>query len=358
VPKVEVKEPQHGEDGQMNDTMIGVDLAKAVFQLHGASMTGQLKFRMKLARSRFRKFMADQPPSVVVMEACGSAHYWAREMIKLGHEVKLIAPQYVRPFVKRQKNDASDAEAIVIAAQRPEMRFVVPKSEDQQALAVLFRARERLVHQRTELVNALRAVLYEFGHVVPQGIGNVKLIDAILEQPNCGLPALARIECADLVKQIAEQTAKIDAKTIAAKEAAARAETTRRLQTMPGVGPITALAVEAFAPTMQNFKRGRDFAAWLGLVPRQHSSGGKERLGRVSKAGQCDIRRLLIIEAMSRLNWMGRKTITDGSWLARMLAKKPRMLVAIALANKWARGIWAMMTKNENYKHPAQAVAA
>jgi transposase len=358
VPKVEVKEPQHGEDGQMNDTMIGVDLAKAVFQLHGASMTGQLKFRMKLARSRFRKFMADQPPSVVVMEACGSAHYWAREMIKLGHEVKLIAPQYVRPFVKRQKNDASDAEAIVIAAQRPEMRFVVPKSEDQQALAVLFRARERLVHQRTELVNALRAVLYEFGHVVPQGIGNVKLIDAILEQPNCDLPALARIECADLVKQIAEQTAKIDAKTIAAKEAAARAETTRRLQTMPGVGPITALAVEAFAPTMQNFKRGRDFAAWLGLVPRQHSSGGKERLGRVSKAGQCDIRRLLIIEAMSRLNWMGRKTITDGSWLARMLAKKPRMLVAIALANKMARGIWAMMTKNENYKHPAQAVAA
>ena len=139
----------------MNDTMIGVDLAKAVFQLHGASMTGQLKFRMKLARSRFRKFMGDQPPSVVVMEACGSAHYWAREMIKLGHEVKLIAPQYVRPFVKRQKNDASDAEAIVIAAQRPEMRFVVPKSEDQQALAVLFRARERLVHQRTELVNAL-----------------------------------------------------------------------------------------------------------------------------------------------------------------------------------------------------------
>lgn len=178
----------------------------------------------------------------------------------------------------------------MIAAQRPEMRFVVPKSEEQQALAVLFRARERLVHQRTELVNALRAVLYEFGHVVPQGIGNVKLIDAILEQPNCDLPALARIECADLVKQIAEQTAKIDAKTIAAKEAAA--ETSRRLQTMPpsrackdareegaGVGPITALAVKAFAPTMRNFKRGRDFAAWLGLVPRQHSSGERSDWG-------------------------------------------------------------------------------
>ena len=342
----------------MNDTMIGVDLAKAVLKLLGASMTGQIKFRMKLARSRFRQFMADQPPSVIVMEACGSAHYWAREMIKLGHEVKLMAPQYVRPFVKRQKHDASDAEAIVIAAQRPEMCFVAPKSEEQKTLAVLFRARERLVHQRTELVNALRAVLYEIGRVVPQGIGSVKLIDAILEQPDCDLPAVVRIECSDLVKQIAEKTAKIDAKTIAAKQAATEAETARQLQTMPGVGPITALAIEAFAPTMQNFKCGRDFAAWLGLVPRQHSSGGKERLGRVSKAGQCDIRRLLIIGAMSRLNWMGRKSVTDGSWLVRMLARKPRMLVAIALANKMARGIWAMMAKNENYRYLAQAAAA
>ncbi len=342
----------------MKDIMIGVDLAKTVFQPHGASMTGQLKYRKKLTRPRFRKFMADQSPSMVVMEACGSAHYWAREMVRLGHDVKLIAPQYVRPFVKRQKNDAADAEAIVIAAQRPEMRFVAPKSQDQQARAVLFRARERLVHQRTELVNALRAVLYEFGHVIPKGIGNIKRIDAILEEPNCDLPTLVCDECRDLVKQIAEQTIRIDAKTKAAKEMAAAADTTRRLQTMPGVGPLTALAVEAFAPAMKNFKRGRDFAAWLGLVPRQHSSGGKERLGRVSKAGQADIRRLLIIGAMSRLNWMGRKTIPEGSWLARMLARKPRMLVAVALANKMARGIWAMLTKNENYRDPAQAVAA
>jgi len=181
---VVLKEPQNGEDGKMEDTMIGVDLAKAVFQLHGASMTGHLKYRKKLTRLQFRKFMADQPPSLVVMEACGSAHYWAREMVRLGHDVKLIAPQYVRPFVKRQKNDATDAEAIVIAAQRPEMRFVAPKSQEQQARAVLFRARERLVHQRTELVNALRAVLYEFGHTVPKGIGNIKRIDAILEVAN------------------------------------------------------------------------------------------------------------------------------------------------------------------------------
>jgi transposase len=301
--------------------------------------------------------MAEQPPAVVAMEACGSAHYWARELEKLGHEVKLIAVQYVKPFVKRQKNDAADAEVIVIAAQRPEMRFVEPKSEDQQARAVLFRARERLVHQRTELVNALRAALYEYGHVAPQGIRELKRIEAIVDEPNSDLPALVREECRDLIEQIAEKTAWIDARTNKAKKLAAEADTTRRMQTMPGVGPMIALALEAFAPAMESFRRGRDFAAWLGLVPRQHSSGGKERLGRVSKAGQADIRRLLIIGAMSRLNWMGCKTIPEGSWFAKMCAKKPRMLVAIALANKMARAIWAMLVKREDYRDPTQVAA-
>jgi transposase len=341
----------------MKDTMIGVDLAKNVFQLHGASMTGQLRFRKKLTRTVFLSFMAEQPPAVVVMEACASASYWARELIKLGHEVRLIAPQYVRPFVKRQKNDAADAEAIVVAAQRPEMRFVEPKTEDQQARAALFRARERLLHQRTELVNAARALLYEFGHAIPQGIGHLKRIEAILDGAGCDLPAIVRDECRDLMAQIAEKTARIDARTKAVKRLAETSDTARRLQTMPGVGPLTALAVEAFAPDMTNFRRGRDFSAWLGLVPRQHSSGGKERLGRVSKAGQADIRRLLIVGAMSRLNWLGRRSIPEGSWLARMLARKPRMLVAIALANRMARTIWAMSTKKESYRDPAQAAA-
>ncbi|RWN42813.1 IS110 family transposase, partial [Mesorhizobium sp.] len=285
----------------MKDTMIGVDLAKNVFQLHGATMTGHLSFRKKLTRSRFRQFMAAQPPAVVVMEACGSASYWAREMVKFGHEVKLIAPQYVRPFVKRQKNDAADAEAIVVAAQRPEMRFVQPKSEEQQACAVLFRARERLLHQRTELVNALRSVLYEYGHIIPKGIAHIKRIESILDEPNSDLPALVREECFDLLEQIAEKTARIDVKTAKAKALSLATDTARRLQTMPGVGPQTALAISGFAPPMESFKRGRDFAAWLGLVPRQYTSGGKERLGRVSKAGQTDIRSLLIIGAMSRL---------------------------------------------------------
>jgi len=195
----------------MKDTMIGVDLAKSVFQLHGASMTGQLRFRKKLSRSQFVKFMADQSPAVVVMEACGGANYWARELLELGHEVKLIAPQYVRPFVKRQKNDAADAEAIVIAAQRPEMRFVEPKSEWQQAKAVLFRARERLVYQRTELVNVLRAVLYEYGHTIPQGIVHLRRIEALLDEPNSDLPALVYEECRDLLAQIGEKTVRIEA---------------------------------------------------------------------------------------------------------------------------------------------------
>ena len=321
-------------------------------------MTGHVKFRKKLSRPRFRQFMAEQPSAVVVMEACGGAHHWAREMIRFGHEVRLIAPQYVKPFVKRQKNDAADAEAIVVAAQRPEMRFVEPRSEEQQAKAVLFRARERLVHQRTDLVNALRAVLYEFGLVVPQGIRQLTRIEEYIAEPNGDLPELVRDECRDLIDQIMDKSSRIETKTARLREMAAQNDEARRLQTMPGVGPLTALAIDAFAPDMASFKCGRDFAAWLGLVPRQRSSGGKERLGRVSKQGQSDIRRLLVIGAMSRLNWLGRKSIPEGSWLARMLAKKPRMLVAIALASKMARAIWAMLTRNEDYRNPVPAMAA
>lgn len=338
-------------------TIIGVDLAKSVFQLHGASITGHVMFRKKLSRAQFRTFMARQPPVLVVFEACGSANYWAREMTRLGHEVKLIAPQYVTPFVKRQKNDAADAEAIVAAAGQPGMRFVTPKTEDAQARAVLFRYRDRLVQQRTGLVNALRSYLYEFGHVVAKGIGNLKRIVAILYDANCDLPALAREACRDLLDMIGETTSRIDARTTQIKALSGETDTARRLQTMPGVGPMTAMAVETFAPPMDTFRNGRGFSAWLGLVPRQYSSGGKVRLGRVSKAGQADIRRLLIIGAMSRLTRLRRGSIPEGSWLARMLASKPRMLVAIALANKMARAIWAMLTKKQDYRDPARAVA-
>lgn len=341
----------------MKDTIIGVDLAKRVFQVHGASIAGQVKFRKKLTREQFRRFMSEQPACTVVFEACGSANDWALEMEALGHEAKLIAPQYVRAFVKRQKNDAADAEAIVIAARQPEMRFVVSKTAEQQAKAVLFRGRERLVNQRTELVNALRAVLYEYGHVFPIGLVQLNRMAALLNDPACDLPALVIAEGQDLMEQIAEKTVRIDEKTKKLKALAAETDMARRLQTMPGVGPLTALAVEAFVPAMAQFKCGRDFAAWLGLVPRQHSCGGKERFGRISKAGQSDIRRLLIIGAMSRLNWLGRRSVVEGSWLARMLARKPKMLVAIALANKMARQIWAMLTKTADYRDPALVAA-
>jgi transposase len=342
----------------MKNMMIGVDLAKNVFQVHGALRTGEVLFRKKLSRKQFPAFMAQQDPCLVIFEACGGAHYWAREMEELGHEVKLIAPQYVRPFVKRQKNDAADAEAIVIATRQPEMRFVEPKTVEQQSRTVVFRGRERLVHQRTADVNALRALLYEHGHVFPAGIRHLDRMTALVEDETSDLPALIREECQDLMAQIAEKTARITERTTKLKALAAQSDRARRLQTMPGVGPLTALAVEAFGPDMALFKTGRDFAAWLGLVPRQHSSGGKERLGRMTKAGQADIRRLLIIGAMSRLNWLGQRTIAEGSWLSRMLARKPKMLVAIALANKMARQIWAMLTKNEDYRDPARAVAA
>lgn len=342
----------------MNDMMIGVDLAKNVFQAHGALRSGEVQFRKKLTRQQFTAFMARQTPCLVIFEACGGAHYWAREMESLGHEVKLIAPQYVRPFVKRQKNDAADAEAIVIAARQAEMRFVEPKTVEQQSLAAVFRGRERLVHQRTADVNALRALLYEHGYVFPIGLRYLDRIASLVNDETSDLPALIREECQDLLVQIVAKTERITERTAKLKTLATQSDTARRLQTMPGVGPLTAVAVEAFGPDMAQFKTGRDFAAWLGLVPRQHSSGGKERLGRMTKAGQVDIRRLLIIGAMSRLTWLGRKTIQQGSWLSRILARKPKMLVAIALANKMARQIWAMLTKNENYRDPALAVAA
>ena len=342
----------------MKNMMIGVDLAKNVFQVHGALRTGEVQFRKKLTRKQFPAFMAQQKPGMVIFEACGSAHFWAREVEAYGHQVKLIAPQYVRPFVKRQKNDAADAEAIVIAARQPEMRFVDPKTVEQQSCAAVFRGRERLVHQRTADVNALRALLYEHGYVFPVGMSHLNRMTALVKDETVNLHALIRAECLDLLVQIAEKTARIIERTTKLKTLATQSDRARRLQTMPGVGPLTAIAVEAFGPDMAQFKTGRDFAAWLGLVPKQHSSGGKERLGRMTKAGQADIRRLLIIGAMSRLNWLGQRTIVEGSWLSRMLTRKPKMLVAITLANKRARQIWAMLTKNEDYRDPAMAVVA
>ena len=333
-------------------TIIGVDLAKRVFQLHGAAADGSVVFRKKLSRAQFLPFLAGQPSCTVAIEACATAHGWAREAEKLGHTVRLIPPIYVKPFVKRQKNDIADAEAIAEAAARPTMRFVAVKSEEQQGRAMLFRTRDLFVGQRTQLINALRGHLAEHGLVAPQGPAHLKRLADALADESSSLCATVRDLGAVYLEQIATLDVVIAALDKKLREAASNAETVRRLQTMPGVGPVTAVAIETFAPAMESFRRGRDFAAWLGLVPRQHSTGGKQQLGRISKMGQRDIRRLLIIGAMAVVQAAVRNGAPDGSWLGRMLARKPRMLVAIALANKMARGLWAMTVRQEAYRIP------
>lgn len=327
-------------------SIIGLDLAKNVFQAHGAAADGSVVFRRKLSRTQLVKFFAAQPPCLVAMEACAGAHYWARTIGALGHTVKLIPPASVKPFVKRQKNDAAEAAA------RPTMRFVAPKSEAQQADAMAYRTRDLLVRQRTQTINALRAHLAEYGVVAPIGVAHVGRLAAVVEDEGSGLPeavmALGRV----LMTQIASLNGQVEMLDKELRQRASGDDTTRCLMTIPGVGAITASALTTFAPPCETFAKGRDFAAWVGLTPRQHSSGGKERLGKTSKMGQRDIRRLLIIGAVAVVRWTARNGAPEGSWLARMLARKPRMLVAVALANRTARIAWALMRSEEVYRDP------
>ena len=332
---------------------IGIDLAKQSFQLRGACTDGSVSFRKKLSRGKLLDFLASQPGCVVAMEACASAHYWGREIAELGHDVELIAPIYVKPFVKRQKNDTTDAEAISEAAQRPTMSFVAVKTAEQQARGMLFRTRDLLVRQRTQTINALRGHLAEFGIVAPQGAAHVARLAQALEDP--GLPEQVRTLGTLLFDRIVALDAEIAGLAKEVGEAARRDDDALRLMTIPGVGPITAMALQAFAPPLESFRRGRDFAAWLGLVPRQHTTGGKPRLGGISKRGQRDLRRLLITGAMAVVCHADRRGSTPDPWLARMLACKPRMLIAVALANRMARIAWAVMTTKQCYRVPAAA---
>jgi transposase len=330
-----------------------LDLAKNVFQAHGADASGSVLFRKKLRRHQVLTFFAAQPSCTVAMEACGSSHYWAREIGRLGHQVRLIPPAYVKPFVKRQKNDAADAEAICEAAQRPTMRFVAPKSEQAQAAAIVFRARDLLVRQRTQIINALRGHLAEFGLIVAKGPAHVPHLVQAVEDEAEPIPELARPILRILVEtlhRLDEQNAGLD------REVARRAkedETARRLMTIPGVGPVTAVALAALAPPAETFRCGRDFAAWVGLTPLQRSTGGKQKLGATSKMGERTLRRLLIISANSVLLQVARNGAPSGSWIARMVAHKPPMLVRVALANKMARIVWALLARGEVYRAPA-----
>jgi len=332
---------------------IGLDLAKHVFQAHGASASGAVVFRKKLRREQVLSFFAGQPRCRVAMEACASAHHWARAIGELGHEVRLIPPAYVKPFVKRQKNDMADAEAICEAAQRPTMRFVAVKSEAKQASAVIFRTRDLLVRQRTQIINALRGHLAEFGFIAPQGASHIVRLMAQVEDPGFSIPEAARsclMRLVTMLRGIQEEVEALD------REIAARAKSdhvARRLMTVPGIGPLIATAIEALAPPPETFRSGRDFAAWVGLTPVQKTTGGKQRLGRTSRMGERTLRRLLIIAASGVVRWAKRKGVPAGSWLARMLARKPPMLVIVALANKNARVAWALIAKGEIYRAPA-----
>ena len=334
---------------------IGLDLAKNVFQVHGADASGAVVLRKTLRRSQVLSFFEAQPACTVAMEACSSAHHWAREIAKLGHAVRLIPPAYVKPFVKRQKNDAADAEGICEAAQRPTMRFVAVKSEVAQAAALVFRARDLLVRQRTQIINALRGHLAEFGVVVAKGPSHVGRLIPAVQDPNGPVPEIARPILQLLVETLQaldERIARLD------REIAQRAredETGRRLMSVPGVGPVIATALMALAPPAATFKCGRDFAAWLGLTPLQHSTGGKPKLGATSKRGERSLRRLLIIGASGVLRWAARNGAPAGSWIARLLARKPPMLVRVALANKMARVLWALMARGGVYRAPVAA---
>ena len=337
-----------------NISMIGVDLGKRSFQLHGVREDGTAIFRKKVSRERFLAEVSGRGPCIVAMEACGSARHWGRELQSMGFEVRLVPPIYVKPFVKRHKNDAADAEAVCEAASRPGMRFVAVKSAEQQGEAMLFRTRDLLIRQRTRTVNALRGHLAEHGVVAPQGIANVARLAAAVDDPETRLPETVRDLGRELLEQVGILDAKIEKLDKEVRKRAKESDEAKRLTAIPGIGPVCAMAIQAFAPPMEGFRRGRDFSAWLGLVPRQCSTGGKPKLGRISKMGQRDLRRLLIAGAIAVIRWAFRRG-TDDPWLAALLTRKPPMPAAAALANKMARMVWAVATTKEIYRAPASA---
>ena len=336
---------------------IGIDTSKAVFTLHGIDQQDRPVLRINLRRAQMIAFFKKLAPTEIAMEACGGAHYWARELAALGHDVRLIPPQYVKPYVKRGKNDRNDAEAICEAAGRPGMHFVPVKSVAQQAQGMVLKVRETLVCQRTLLVNTLRGHAAEFGVIAAKGLRQVGPLLIAIEQETA-LPPEAKDMAALLGRQIVELDTKIkqiDVKLTAAHKAN---EVSQRLATIPGVGPVTALTL-AVDIDPAAFESGRHLAAWAGLTPKEHSTGGKQRMGGISRAGNERLRVLFVAGATSVINAAMRpssKLMTE--WLQALLQRKPRKVVAVALANKMARVAWALMTRGEVYRPAAGTGAA
>ena len=334
----------------MQVTTIGLDLAKHWFQVHGVDASGVVAIRRKLRRSEVLHFFQLLPPCLVGIEACATAHYWARELIKLGHEVKLMPPAYVKAYVKRNKNDAADAEAICEAVTRPSMRFVPVKDTEQQSVLLLHRARNLLVRQRTMLVNALRAHMAEFGMVAPQGLRNVELLIKMVDHEQERLPELARQILRVIVDQLHDTIARVQEIELRLARWHRQSQLSRLLATVPGVGIMGASAIAATVTDPSLFRSGREFAAWLGMTPRQNSNGGKERLGRTSKRGDKYIRSLLIAGAVAVLRHARNRPTRDGAWVRAMLERKPTKVAAVALANKTARIVWAVMMRGDGYR--------
>jgi transposase len=334
-------------------TTIGLDIAKSVFQVHGVDAEGKVVVRQQLRRARVLPFFRKLPPCVVGVEACASSHHWSRELQTLGHTVKLMPPAYVKPYVKRQKNDAADAEAICEAVQRPNMRFVPTKTPEQQSCLVLHRTRHLFIRQQTAVINTIRAHLAEFGIVAPVGRNGVEeLLYAVADPKDERIPDVARA-CLEalgaLLGRLKAQILEFDRQINAWHRSS---ETSRRLDALPGVGPALATALVASVADPKAFRSGRDFSAWVGLVPKQSSSGGKEKLGNITKQGDRYLRSLFCAGALAVIRYAKIHGTKHRPWLTKLLERRPVKVAAIALANKIARMAWAMMAKGERYREP------
>ena len=343
----------------MNITMIGLDTAKAVFQVHGVDSTGKAVLKRKLRRDELIPFFDKLPRCVVVIEACGAGHHWARLLAGLGHEAKLLAPEEARPFVKKgKKNDAADAAALCVAASVPDVRFVPIKSKEQQGVLALHSARTLLSKQQTMLVNAMRGLAAEFGVIVPKGVSKIdQLHELVVEEPT--IPPTAQQAFGELNEHRIAGTHRIAELETKIVEHARTNNMARGLATIPGIGPITASLIAAtVGDNIGSFKSARHFAAWLGLVPRQHSTGGKPRLGRITKAGNREIRRMLVLGATSMVFRAPQWNSVAGAWLRGVLQRRPARLATVAPANKMARIAWAVMTRGQVYRPAGRAVEA